>query len=187
MESIRDQFMQAVDTYGAESIEMEFRRKIDKELYTKVIDTLKKSPHIEYIGECVSREEMGKSDARDITFPENNDLHPYTLYKKRLCSTYFDNDVRLSVSLERQGEPDDTEKTIFRVKKRTSFHIDRTWRIDITRVETNDPRYLDDDEYAYEMELELMTTSDGIYRYTIEHIMNWGKILVDEIYSIART
>lgn len=184
MENIRDQFMQAVDTYGVESIEMEFRRKINKSLYTKIIDMLKKSPQVEYIGEYVSREEMGKTDARDITFPEHDDLQPYTLYKKRLCSMYFD-DVRLSVSLERRGDPDGTEKHIFRVKKRTSFHVDRTWRFDITRVETNDPRYLDDDEYAYELELELMTTSDGIYRYTIDHIMNWGKILIDEMYSIA--
>ena len=186
MENIRDHFMQAVDTYGAESIEMEFRRKIDKIVYTKIIDILKKSNKVEYIGECTSREEMGKTDARDITYPENTDLHPYTLYKKRLCSMFL-GDVRLSVSLERQGEPDNTDKTIFRVKKRTSFHIDRTWRIDITRVETNDPRYLDDDEYAYELELELMTTSDGIYRYTIDHIMDWGKTLIDEIYSIAST
>jgi hypothetical protein len=184
MERIRDQFMQAVDTYGAESIEMEFRRKVDKPVYDNVIKVLKKSPHVECIGESTTREELGSTDARDVSFPNDEHLQPYTMYKKRLCSLHLDN-VRLSVSLERQGEPDGVEKTIFRIKKRTSFHIDRTWRIDMTRVETNDPRYLDDDEYAYEMELELMTTSDGIYRYTIDHIMNWGKILMDEIYALA--
>jgi len=174
--------MEAVDTYGAESIEMEFRRKIDKRTYDTILDMVSKSDHIQAIGEYTTREELGNTDARDISFPNDSSIEPYTMYKKRLCSVHFD-DVRLSVSLERQGDPDGTEKSVFRIKNRHSFHIDRTWRLDLTRVETNDPRYLDDDEYAYELELELMTSSDGIYRYTIEYIMEWGKILIDELYT----
>lgn len=181
MQRIREQFMDAVDTYGAESIEMEYRRKIDKKTHDAILNMLKNTDHIHFIGSYTSREELGDTDARDITFPDDSTIEPFTLYKKRLCSMHFD-DVRLSVSLERRGEPDGTTKTVFRIKHRHSFHIDNTWKIDLTRVETNDPRYLDNDEYAYELELELMTASDGIYRYTIDHIMDWGKILIDEIY-----
>jgi len=185
MNEIRDQFMNAVDMYGVESIELEFRRKITRHVHDAIINMLTTSTHVAPLGECVTREELGDTDARDVTFPNGpDDATPYTMYKRRLCSMHM-GPTRVSVALERRGEPDGTPKKVFRIKTRHSFHIDGLWRIDVTRVETNDPRYLDDDEYAYELEVELITASDGMYQYTIDHLLNWGRMLIDEIHDTA--
>ena len=185
MDDIRDTFMNAVDMYGAESIELEFRRKITRAVHDKIITMLTTSPHVSPLGKCVTREELGDTDARDVSFPDGPDhAEPYTMYKRRLCSMHL-GPTRVSVALERRGDPDGTPKKVFRIKTRHSFQIDGIWRIDLTRVETNDPRYLDDDEYAYELEIEFITTSEGMYVYTIDHILNWGRILIDEMYDRA--
>ena len=49
--------------------------------------------------------------------------------------------------------------------------LDGALKIDLTRVETNDPRYADSDDYIYEVELEVDTTSPGVLFYPLEYIV----------------
>jgi hypothetical protein len=67
------------------------------------------------------------------------------------------------------------------VKERESFVVHDTVRIDLTRVETNDPRFLDDDEFAYEAELELV--GDRVYDMTVDGLLEYASELAREFFS----
>lgn len=185
MESVIDRFMNEALAHGVESLELEFRKKITKHEFDAISVNLSKIPTVSNIGYIVTREELGTSGSRDITYPENPDWEGYTLYKEKLYTMDMDG-IRISIASETQGDPDGTQKKIFRIKSRQSYSIENVWRIDMTRVETNDPRFLDDDEYAYELEVELMTNDgDAVYRYTIDHLVGWGFQLIQFLLTLT--
>jgi hypothetical protein len=60
------------------------------------------------------------------------------------------------------------------------------FRIDLTSVETNDPKYSDGDDLLYEAEIEVITSSDGLYYYTMEHILGWGDLLCRDLLHLIK-
>lgn len=178
IEDVRRTILHGFETWGAESIEVEFRLgKIPKSKFISIVDALSKCPAVHEIPRTRTREEFNGSEARLVRdIAQNDNLeNERTMYKKKLVNMAAPSGVRLQVSIERPGNPN-TERpyTMYRIKDRRSFVFEGLWRFDLTVVETNDPRYSDADDFMYEAEIELMTSSDAMYFFTVEHLLTWG-------------
>lgn len=111
---------------------------------------------------------------------------PYWMHKRRLLDVDMDTEAspwccRTSVSLE---EMDGTNKAppahhkFERQKHRWSYKH-RCWSIDLTRVVSNLPHQLDNDGVSFEVEFELVDTSE-LYARTLHDLLEWGWKLVSE-------
>ena len=154
--------------FGNEDIEVEFRTKATKSQFDKVTETLTKT-----LGEPttrVTKEDIVGPDCRRVVVDHEE---PTYVYKKRLYVGDLER-VRLSVCLERRGDPPQQQQQgIWRHKTRTSYQ-QGPWRWDLTRVKTNDPRYKDEDEDLYEIELELDMTRPELLYYTMDRLLDDG-------------
>lgn len=171
--------------WSAESLEIEWRLgKLTKTQFADLTTTLRQSPHMKVMHGGTpqkTKEEFNGTDARIVT-PLGPDGDPFTMYKKKLFTRDLGQGARFQVSLERQGEPETSRPyTMYRVKERITFIYEGLFRIDLTSVETNDPKYSDGDELLYEAEIEVITSSDGLYYYTMDHILEWGDTLCREL------
>jgi hypothetical protein len=181
--------------WSAESLEIEWRLgKLTKAQFDTLMTQLRQSPHMKAMQKSQkTKEEFNGTDARVVTPLCQGGGNSYTMYKKKL----FTRDIgvinsgqgaRFQVSLERQGEPETSRPyTMYRIKDRISFIYEGLFRIDLTTVETNDPKYSDGDELMYEAEIELVTSSDGVYYYTMAHLLEWGDTLCRELLQLIKT
>ena len=130
---------------------------------------------------CARNETRSTERMRDVSSIGDD---TFTMYKKKLMSVPLAEGTKLDVSLERCGEPDVSKPyRIFRDKHRTSFTVHDVWRLDLTQVRTNDPRFADSDEPLYEVEMELLLVHDLMYYYTLEHALGIGTTVFEEIRS----
>ena len=155
--------------FGNEDIEVEYRTKVSKSHFDKVSERLTATlgdPTIR-----VTKEDIVGPDCRRVVVEDAQG--PTYVYKKRL----FVGDIertRLSVCLERRGDPPQQQQQgIWRHKTRQSW-LQGPWRWDMTVVKTNDPRYKDEDEDLYEIELELDMTRDELLYYTMDRLLEDG-------------
>lgn len=164
-----------VKAFGGESIEIEFKvGKVSRHRFDAIRHRVTKDARFEELTTSTERNEFNGTDARRVIV---GDVHTHTLYKKKLMSLQLDAG-RLDVSLERPGDPDTSRPyTIFRNKHRVSYVAHDIWRLDLTRVRTNDPRYADCDDELFEVELELLLGSDMMLYYTLEYAMQLGEEL----------
>jgi hypothetical protein len=133
-----------------------------------------------------TKEEFNGTDARRVT-PVSPEGQSYTMYKRKIFTKDLAQGARFQVSLERQGEPETSKPyTMYRIKDRVSFIYEGLFRIDLTSVETNDPKYSDGDDLLYEAEIEVITSSDGLYYYTMEHILGWGDLLCRDLLHLIK-
>jgi len=161
-----------IKKYGLESIEMEFKfGKVSKQFFDRVYAYVAStSCDATYAYSSTTRNEFNGTDARREFF---NDGTFRTVYKKRLENVDVGDGLTFCVSLEREGADDTSVPySMYRTKHRDTFcMLDGALKIDLTRVETNDPRYADSDDYIYEVELEVDTTSPGVLFYPLEYIV----------------
>jgi hypothetical protein len=173
-------------TYGLESIETEFKfGKISKSRFDRVrnalIETSDKFPFpVVFSHSMTTRDEYNGTDARRTTTSSGEEV---TLYKKRLRTINLGDGITLCTSLERIGQPETTRPyTIYRIKHRDTFlALDGCLRVDLTRVETNDQKYADTDDYLYEVEIEIDGSSPMVFFYTLEHIMRVALRLMEHV------
>lgn len=189
-EDVLQEVFHGFETWGAESIEIEFRLgKISPQMYRAILKKLTDCPTIHQVpAQPKTREEFNGTDARLVQdVLEGGTLaNPRTVYKKKLVTQDLPGGIRLQVCLERPGphQGDDAPpRTIYRIKDRQSFTFGGVWRFDLTTVETNDPRYSDSDDLLYEAEIELLSNSDAMYYYTVDHLLQWGQMLALELQS----
>lgn len=69
-----------------------------------------------------------------------------------------------------------------RHKERLSFFY-KIWRIDLTKVTSNDAAHVDEDSETYELELEIWDTT-ALFSYTVEYLCEWA---VDLMRQLAAT
>jgi len=175
-----------IKQFGLESIEIEYKLgKLSRAQFEMV------RRHVEqnatYAMSSTTRHEFNGSDARR-EYDGPGTTHGYiTVYKQRLDDTTGDDGVRCTVSLERHGDDDTSAPyTMYRVKIRDSFCLlDGAVRIDLTRIETNDPRYSDADDYVYEAEVEVDTSAPAILVYPIEYVIDRARQFALELSKIS--
>ena len=188
MDDVKRTIFNGFETWGADSIEVEFRLgKITKTKFLALLDTLSKCHMLEEMPRTKTREQFNGTEARVVhDIAQDGSLqNERTLYKKKLITKDLRGGIRLQTCLERHGNPDlENPYTMYRIKDRRSFNFADVWRFDLTMVETNDPRYSDADDYIYEAEIELFTQSDSMYFFTVEHLLTWGEDLTRQLLSI---
>lgn len=178
-------FLDTARTYGAESVELEWRLPMaHPSLAEGVTRLLDASPQFTTLDPVESRDEYSDGDCRRITYPDGRVDH---LYKRRIAKDSVDGATR-AVSLERYGDPPggEVQFRMYRAKTRRRWAW-RCWQVHITAFHTNDERYSDSDGLLYDIELELQPTADDMYRYTVDTIVGWGDTLIHELAQEART
>ncbi len=151
--------------------------------YVEITETVESSCSIaggKYVvhQEAPQRHDRGQAAPRALPLPP-----PAWVHKKRLAT--WDAPVpgapwccRLSASLEEtQAAPPPTARPSFtRHKKRWSY-VHRCWSIDVTRVVSNLPHQLDNDDVSLELEFELRDQNEFLTR-PVEDVLEWGWTLV---------
>lgn len=193
----------AVSTYGHTRIELEwrlghrqghFRPGVGAEAWHRLQAALDSSPafHMFY---KESTELMGDVPGmkciRDATGKES------WMHKKRLADVDSDSDkpwsVRASVSLEEteKGAPPQQMQQLQQLQQQIRYERHKRrwsyrhacWSVDLTAVRSNLPAHLDEDEDAYEVEIEL--ADQGIlFEKTVEHVVAWGYRLADDMMAL---
>lgn len=119
--------------------------------------------------------------------PSSGDAPPYWMHKKRLSDIDADTGTpwccRTSMSLEVVDEgpprPPPARHRFERHKERWSY-VHRCWSIDLTRVASNLPHQLDNDDVSYEVEIELRDSTELFCR-TMDNLLEWGWTLVTDV------
>lgn len=188
----------AVTTYGHSRIELEwrlghrmgaFRPGVGVDAWRRLQTALDASPAFEKtFKETV--EKMGDRTGVKCIQDHATGAELW-MHKKRLADVDVDPtgdsvrpwSVRASVSLE---EPDASPVALDlkyeRRKQRWSYRH-RCWTVDLTRVRSNLPAHLDDDQDAYEVEIELV--DQGIlFEKTVEFVVEWGWRLANDMMAL---
>jgi hypothetical protein len=179
-------FLETARTYGAESVEMEWRLSmVHPSLVKAMTTTLQSSPAFEDIGTVETTEEYSEGDCRRITTKDSTDDVQY-LYKRRMAKATGPGPATVTVSLERYGQSpgDQTPFPVYRKKTRRKWRW-RCWEVHITEFYTNDSRYTDSDTVLHDIELEFQPTADEIYMYPISTIIDWGHDLIQGLEQAA--
>ena len=183
--SMNSVFKNALLCHGIDALEMEWRTKCSRARFEALLQKARGADptRVRTLGRTVTREEMPPGGGARLVRAEPPDGAPDRfLYKEKLATTDQDG-VRVTLATEYWGANDGQRRTVFRIKDRESFVVHDTIRIDLTRVETNDPRFLDDDEFAYEAELELV--GDRVYDMTVEGLLAYASELATEFFFFS--
>lgn len=192
----------ALGTYGHSRLELEwrlghrqghFRPGVGADAWRRLQTALDASPSFaKSFKETVER--MGDvPDVKCITAADGGDQEPVWLHKKRLADVDLDPGaastrpwtVRASVSLEEADAARVAAGAEFRYerRKRRWSYRHECWSVDLTLVRSNLPSHLDDDEEAYEVEIELVDQG-VLFEKTVEHVVEWGWKLVEEMMAL---
>lgn len=176
-----------IKEYGLESIEMEFKLgKVAKTYFDRVFQYVTSDAcDATYAISSTTRNEFNGTDARREYFSDGTYR---TMYKKRLQNDEVTGPVRFCVSIERRGDDDTTAAyTMYRTKHRDTFSLlDGALKIDMTRIETNDERFSDTDDFVYEIEIELDTESQALLYYPLEYAISVGRDLALTLHDIGQ-
>jgi hypothetical protein len=175
-----------IKEYGLESIEMEYKfGKVSKAFFDRVYKYVTSSDFdATYAISSTTRNEFNGTDARREYYADGTYR---TVYKKRLENALLSGPVRFCVSIEREGHEDTSAPyTMYRTKHRDTFSmLDGAIKLDMTRLETNDVRYSDQDDYVFEIELEIDTASQTVLYYPLEHIIATARDLALKLHNIG--
>ena len=111
------------------------------------------------------------------------------MHKKRLANVDVDPagpwGVRASVSLEtlEHEAPGGVDLKYERRKQRWSY-THRCWRVDLTRVSSNLPSQLDEDNETHEVEIELVDTG-VLFERTVDYVVEWGWSIAKDVCSMC--
>lgn len=178
-------FLDTAWTYGAESVELEWRLPAVHESLAKgMIAMLESCDAFRDIGTVTTRDEYSDTECRKITHADGRVDH---LWKRRILKESVDpGAVTRAVSLERYGDPPEgAQFRIYRNKTRRQWAW-RCWQVHITEYQTNDPRYSDSDGLLYDIELEFQPRERDMYTYTVDVLVAWGDRLIQELANASR-
>lgn len=187
----------ALGTYGHSRLELEwrlghrqtaFRPGVGADAWRRLQTALEASPafaksfteSVEHMGDVPNLKRID-SEGKEVW-----------MHKKRLADVDLDPEagstrpwtVRASVSLEEADGVRATgaELRYERHKRRWSYRHE-CWSVDLTIVRSNLPTHLDDDEEAYEVEIELVDQG-VLFEKTVEHVVEWGWGLVEDMMGL---
>ena len=186
---------EAVTTYGHDRIELEwrlghrqgsFRPGVGVDAWRRLQTALDASPHfqktyrdtVEKMGDvagikCIDEFTTGTQVWMHKTRLGDVDVDP-TGDSQRPWSQ------RASVSLEEvESTPAQVALKYERKKQRWSYRHE-CWSIDLTKVQSNLPSHLDEDQDCFEVEIELV--DQGIlFERPLDHVVQWGWRLADDM------
>lgn len=190
----------AVGTYGHSRLELEwrlghrqqggFRPGVGADAWRRLQTALDASPAfaksyketVERMGDVPGMKRIDDATGQEATW----------MHKKRLADVDLDPGaastrpwtVRASVSLEEADgvRVEGVGLRYERHKRRWSYRHE-CWSVDMTIVRSNLPTHLDDDEEAYEVEVELVDQG-VLFEKTVEHVVEWGWKLVEDMMAL---
>jgi len=175
-----------IKEYGLECIEMEYKfGKVSKAFFDRVYQYVTSSEcDATYAISSSTRNEFNGTDARREYYADGTYR---TVYKKRIENVLLTGPVRFCVSIEREGQDDTSAPyTMYRTKHRDTFSLlDGAIKVDMTRLETNDDRFSDADDYVYEIELEIDTACQTVLYYPLEYIIGTARDLALKLHDIG--
>jgi hypothetical protein len=188
----------AVGTYGHTRVELEwrlghrhgqFRPGVGADAWKRLQAALDASPAFERTAK-ESTELMGDG-APGIKCIRDASGHESWMHKKRLADVDSDGgsdkpwSVRASVSLEEPDQAPPRTPGPFKYERRKQRWSYRhaCWSVDLTVVRSNLPAHLDDDEDAYEVEIELVDQG-VLFEKTVEHVVAWGYRLAGDMVAL---
>lgn len=182
-----DHVASAVAKYGHDRLELEwrlghrqgaFRPGVGAEAWARLQRALDASPAFQRTHK-ETREQLG--DSSGVRCVDGT----VWMHKKRLADVDSETDkpwsVRASVSLEvtEAHPPKGVQLKYERRKQRWSYrHM--CWSIDLTKVCSNLPGNLDDDQETYEVEVELVDPG-MLFERTVENLVEWGWKIVGDV------
>jgi len=189
-------------TYGRDRLELEFRLGqrsggkfvpgVSEDGWQRLKDQLDASSAMTCEA-STTRELIPGNDGAKYVVPcappgADQPAKPFWMHKKRLQDIDGDTrhapwSCRASMSLEVVDRPAARQAPqdckFERHKQRWSYTY-KCWSIDLTRVMSNLPHQLDNDAVSFEVEIELVDTSEFFAR-PMEDIVRWGLRLVDDM------
>lgn len=193
---------QVIRTYGHTHLELEFRfghrangafvpgiserewTALKKELDDSVQQKKLEEVVVTHTRELICDNGLGKY----IVEGDRADSQGQWMHKKRVCDYDIDTETtawccRASVSLEELekpgAKPPPMTHKFMREKHRWSYRY-RCWSVDLTRVVSNLPHQLDNDGVSFELEIELVDTTELFVR-TLDAVVEWGWLLVSDM------
>jgi hypothetical protein len=202
LDPVRAALADALRAHGAGKVELEYRLGrmvgdafvpgVAREAFATIQRLLDSNPAAIAKTTCDTHEMLNGTDARFVRTGEH--AAGAWVYKKKIASvtegiSMHDFVQRASVALEITDHPpppaDAPPFKYHRTKKRTSYAW-RGWRYDLTRVTSNLPHLADLDEEILEVEIELADTA-MVYVYTLEHLVEWGRGLAEQLQHAIMT
>ena len=172
VENLREKIIESFLRHSAENVEVEYKKKVPRGLFQQILNRFQNSTAFEQLPVLEYTDNYNNSEIRQVIA---NGEKMY-VWKKRIHSIELKPlNAKLAISSEHDQPPphDEDGYVLFRKKKRYSF-LFQCWRFDLTEVKTNDERYKDEDEGIFEIELELLSMSDFLLYYTLDHLIQWG-------------
>ena len=179
-DQIRTAFFDSVLIEGF-SLELEFkinanaRHFLTKSKFSQILKILESQKEFTYTGTQETVDWYSRTN-QSANIRKTCTGNKCTFMEKRKILNSDIDETRISLSSERGIEENsvrDVGYDIFRKKKRHSFEF-QCWKFDFTEIQTNDPAYKDSDDDIFEIELELILTSDWLLYYTIDHLIHCG-------------
>jgi len=204
---VADAVWRAVNTHGHRGLELEFRlghrlpggnftSNVGKDTFTKLWDALNASTAWDAIFD-VDTVDMIHSGAKHVTttsYKENGAPAPTPpprwLTKTKVATIDYEtgNAVagRASVSIESfaPADPDPPPTTSRRIKSRRRFQW-KCWAFDLTKVQSTLPGDLDNDDYSYEVEIELVDPG-MLFERTMDSLADWGLTLMNDLLEMLK-
>lgn len=194
---LRASLARVLRTYGRERLELEYRLGhrtagkfvpgVSEAGWERLKARLDRpSPALDRVVVTDTRELICDDGSGGKYVVDSNGGKGYWMHKKRLSDADFATDFpwscRVSMSLEvvdppERQQPPPAGHRFERHKRRWSYHY-ACWSVDLTRVISNLPHQLDNDDVSYEVEIELRDTAE-LFTRAADNLLEWG-------WSIAR-
>lgn len=180
LQEIRSVFFDSVLVEGF-SLELEFkihsnaRHFLTKSKFSQILKILESQKEFSYTGTHETSDWYARTNPSANIRKTCTGTNCTFMEKRKILNTDID-ETRISLSSERDIDVNsvrDIGYDIFRKKKRHSFEF-QCWKFDFTEIQTNDPKYKDSDDEIFEIELELILTSEWLLYYTLDHVLKWG-------------
>lgn len=180
LDEIRSVFFDSVLVEGF-SLELEFkihsnvRKMLTKSKFSQLFKLIESQKEFTYLGFSETTDWYPRYESNHTRKTCTVDDVCTFMEKNKIMNVDIDN-TRVSLSSEINLDAStvrDIEYGIFRKKKRHTFEF-QCWKFDFTEIQTNDPRYRDSDDEIFEIELELILTSEYLLFYTLDHVLKWG-------------
>lgn len=200
----QDALVRALKTYGNDRVELEFRLGhrvegkfvpgVSERAWSSIKQRLDASVDKFKVVVATTEERICDGDRRNGTakYVVPGQGAPFWMHKKRLSDTDMNTTAgpwccRASLSLEEvdppgAAPPPGTHR--FQRHKQRWSYVHRCWSIDLTRVTSNLPHQLDNDDVSYEIEIELRDTTE-LFARPLDNVLLWGWTMACDLCAMA--
>jgi hypothetical protein len=206
---VADAVWRAVNAHGHTGLELEFRlghrlpggaftSNVGKDTFGKIMESLEASAAWDAVYD-IDTVDMIHSGAKHVTttsYAERGGVRapapppPRWLTKTKVATVDYETGdalaARASVSIEAfaPADPDPPPTTSRRIKSRRRFQW-KCWAFDLTKVQSTLPGDLDNDDFSYEVEIELVDPG-MLFERTMDSIAEWGMALVNDLLQMLK-